>query len=365
MSLANVIRLPSNDFSLFCKGLNVPPPALPPNENERLESLKALHLLDTPLEERFDRITRLAKKALNAPIVVISLVDKDRQWFKSVHGLEETETPRTVSFCGHAILRDETMIVTDATTDRRVFDSPLVTGPPHIRFYMGQPIRSQQNLNIGVLCVLDTQPRNITPDEIDALRDLAFLVERELKHENADLAQRNLILQLDEAKRKALVDPLTRLWNRDGITLTLNRRVQFSKSAEKPFVVAMLDLDHFKKVNDTYGHPAGDRILIEVARRLRACAREFDAVGRFGGEEFILVMPEVDSNLGEKVCSRFLEAIGKNYFEIEANRFPIQASIGFAVCGPANAWNLEETIQAADKALYEAKAMGRNQVRRG
>jgi GAF domain-containing protein len=134
------------------KGTKVPPPALPPNENERLESLRALHLLDTPLEERFDRITRIAKKTMNTPIAVISLVDKERQWFKSIQGLGDIETARAVSFCGHAILRNETMVVTDATRDTRVFDSPLVTGPPHIRFYMGQPIRSPQNMNIGVLC---------------------------------------------------------------------------------------------------------------------------------------------------------------------------------------------------------------------
>ena len=343
----------------------MPPPALPPNEEERLESLKALRLLDTPLEERFDRITRLAKKALNTPIAVISLVDRDRQWFKSSAGLDDTETSRAVSFCGHAILRDETMVVTDAAVDQRVFDSPLVTGPPHIRFYMGHPIKSPQNNNIGVLCVIDTQPRPADPEEIAVLRDLAFLVERELKAERVELAQKELILQLDEAKRKTLIDPLTRLWNRDGITMTLEKRAKYSQASGKPFVIAMLDLDHFKIVNDTHGHPAGDKILRDVAQRLRACAREFDAVGRYGGEEFIIVMPDVDADLGEKVCSRFLDAIGKTYFEIDSNRFPLQASIGFAVCGQENSWSVEATIQAADKALYEAKSLGRNQVRKG
>jgi len=340
----------------------MPAAALPPDEKERLLSLRALQQLDTPLEERFDRLTRLAKMVMHVPIAVISLVDEDRQWFKSCIGLDVAETPRTVSFCGHAILRDEIMVVTDATTDPRVLDSPLVTGPPHIRFYVGQPLLSSQNHKIGTLCVIDTKPRTITSQEIDAIKDLGFLVERELRNEGVNLAQRELILELDEAKRKALIDPLTRLWNRDGIAKLLEKRKAYSEKSGQPFVVAMLDLDHFKEVNDNHGHLAGDKVLVEVARRLRGGAREFDTVGRYGGEEFIIVMPDVDKIMAGKICNRILEKLRDTHFETGEARIPVQASMGYAVCDQAQGWDTEAAIQAADKALYEAKATGRNRI---
>jgi diguanylate cyclase (GGDEF)-like protein len=343
----------------------MPVPKLPPNEKDRLESLRALKLLETPSEERFNRITRIARKSFNTPIAVISLVDKDRLWFKSTQGLAETETSRAASFCGHAILQDETMVVTDALSDPRVCDSALVKGKPHFRIYMGHPIKSPKNEPIGTLCVLALDPRKVTQEEIHLIQDLAFLVERELKLEKLDDAHKELILELDEAKRKALIDPLSRLWNRNGISLVLEKRVAFSKTSKKPFAIALVDLDHFKSVNDEYGHPVGDLVLAEAAQRLRKGAREFDAVGRFGGEEFIIVMPEVGEELGKKVCERILESLRKNYFAVGKTRIRILASIGFSICGEKNDWNAEETLKLADKALYEAKANGRNQVRFG
>src|ERR1700748_847030 len=108
-----------------------------PNETERLDSLRSLCLLDTAPEERFDRVTRLACKLFGVPIALVSLVDQDRQWFKSAHGLDARETPRDISFCGHAIASAEPLIVEDTQKDSRFADNPLVLGEPHIRFYAG------------------------------------------------------------------------------------------------------------------------------------------------------------------------------------------------------------------------------------
>ncbi len=127
-------------------------PDTPNNEEARLKSLHSLDILDTPAEERFDRYTRLAQRMLNVPIALVSLVDTDRQWFKSCLGLDAVETSREVSFCGHTILCDELLVVNDALADERFADNPLVTGAPNIRFYAGYPLIYSDGSNLGTLC---------------------------------------------------------------------------------------------------------------------------------------------------------------------------------------------------------------------
>lgn len=155
-------------------------PQHPRNEGERLEALRRLDILDTPPEERFDRITRTASRALGVPMALVSLIDDDRQWFKSRRGLDATETPRDISFCGHAILGDEILVTPDAQTDPRFSDNPLVTGAPHIRFYAGCPVRDPDGMSLGTLCVLDTESRLFDDEQLAMLRDLAAMVEHEL-----------------------------------------------------------------------------------------------------------------------------------------------------------------------------------------
>lgn len=154
-------------------------PDFPPDESHRLSALDELALLDTPPEERFDRLTRLAARALNAPIALVSLIDRHRQWFKSRHGLEAPETARDISFCGHAILREETLVIENALNDERFHDNPLVTGDPSIRFYAGAPLHDHHGHRVGTLCIIDRKPRSFTNEEQTILRDLANLVERE------------------------------------------------------------------------------------------------------------------------------------------------------------------------------------------
>lgn len=165
----------------------------PPDEAERLELLHALNLLDTPAEPVFDRITRLVAQILNVPIALVSLVDADRQWFKSRVGLEATETPREVAFCAHAITQTAPMIVVDATQDVRFEDNPLVTGNPNIRFYAGVPLRSAGGLAIGTLCAIDSKPRQLSADETNILIDLAALVSKEVQLREAVILTRHQI----------------------------------------------------------------------------------------------------------------------------------------------------------------------------
>ncbi len=186
-------------YTVLCaqKGERMSRAALPIDETERLALLYALDLLDTPAEPTFDRITRLLAHALRVPIALVSLVDAQRQWFKSRVGLTATETAREFSFCAHAILQGNAMIVGDATKDARFADNPLVTGQPFIRFYAGIPIRTSDGTALGTLCAIDSRPRTLTQDELDTLSDLAALVSQEIGQRETALLTRR---QIERAK---------------------------------------------------------------------------------------------------------------------------------------------------------------------
>lgn len=156
-------------------------PAKPSNEELRIETLRQFLILDTPPEERFDNLTRAAAAFFRVQIAVVSLVDVNRQWFKSACGLDAKETPRDVSFCGHAILQDDVMVVPDTLLDERFIDNPLVTGEPKIRFYAGAPLKARNGVNVGTLCLIDREAKNLSPADLDMLKDMAKVVVQELE----------------------------------------------------------------------------------------------------------------------------------------------------------------------------------------
>ncbi|WP_243288591.1 ATP-binding protein [Geothrix terrae] len=158
------------------------PPPLPPDEAFRLEVVRSLGLLDTPGEERFDRIARAAARFFRAPVAFVALVDATRLWLKARQGLDQVEAPRDLSFCGHAILAWEPFVVEDARLDARFADNPLVAGPPFIRFYAGMPLRGPGNALVGTLCVIDRAPRVFSRSDRDYLLDMAAWAELELIH---------------------------------------------------------------------------------------------------------------------------------------------------------------------------------------
>lgn len=156
------------------------PAPIPENENERIKSLRDLNILDTPPEERFDRLTKFAAQIFDVPIALVSLVDSNRQWFKSRQGLDATETPRDISFCGHAIMEDKPLVVENALFDDRFADNPLVAGDPNIRFYAGQPLRANDGNRVGTLCIIDRKPHSLSDGDKQKLELLGHLVENEL-----------------------------------------------------------------------------------------------------------------------------------------------------------------------------------------
>lgn len=158
-------------------------PGIPRNDAQRVAVLRELLILDTPPEERFDSITAYCQSRFKVEIAVVSLVDTDRQWFKSICGLDATETPRDISFCGHTILEDKVMEVRDAMLDERFADNPLVIGPPRIRYYAGAPLKHSSGHVLGTLCLIDSKPKRLDHEELEHLVILAHMVTMELENQ--------------------------------------------------------------------------------------------------------------------------------------------------------------------------------------
>ena len=319
-------------------------PVKPADEHERLSTLERYDVMDTPPDEAFDRITRLASKIFEMPIALISLVDEDRQWFKSRQGLEAPETPREIAFCAHAIQSDDVMVVEDAIRDPRFEKNPLVAGDPNIRFYAGAPLRAPDGHSLGTLCIIDRQPRTLTADQEAMLKDLAAMVMDEM-----------------ELRLMASTDSLTGALNRRHFMDLAEREQSRALRYQLPLSVLMMDIDLFKNINDTHGHAAGDRILKRLTEICRKTLREPDLVGRFGGEEFAVLLPQTDTQGALQVAERLRRAIAAA--RVTAGKKPIRftVSIGVASAEP-NRGNIEDALSRADKALYAAKADGRNCV---
>ena len=152
----------------------------PDNDKERLAALRQLLILDTPPEERFDKVVQFAATEFDMPVVLLTMVDQNRQWFKAQVGLDVCETGRDVSFCGHAILQDDIFLIPDARADERFADNPLVTGPPFVIFYAGAPLATTSGFNVGTLCLIDHEPRELDATELAILATLRDLLQEEL-----------------------------------------------------------------------------------------------------------------------------------------------------------------------------------------
>ncbi|MFB6356343.1 MAG: diguanylate cyclase [bacterium] len=332
------------------------------DENERLESLNQLNILDTPAEERFDRITRLAARSIGVGFSEINLIDEDRQWSKSQYGTSQPESPREHSFCARTMLEDDITVIPDARSDERFSDNPYVKEQPNIRFYMSHKLETPDGFPAGTLCVFDDSPREPSEQDIEMFRDFVDMAQEELENQAFSEVQTELIEELEQAKRKASMDSLTRTWNKGMIMELLERELERAKREELPLSVAMLDLDHFKQVNDEYGHLTGDKVLRTTADRIRRELRPYDAVGRYGGEEFTLIFVESDIQEGREISKRVCRSIGSESIETKHGDLDITASLGVSSRRGRDVTENTQLIEEADELLYEAKDRGRDRV---
>jgi PAS domain S-box-containing protein len=214
-------------------------PLIPADDAERVAALDALRILDTPPEERFDRLTRLATHVFDVPIALVSLVDADRQWFKSCVGIDSHQTDRSISFCGHAINEPITFVVEDASLDERFADNPLVTGEPFVRFYAGHPLTTVDGHRVGMLCIIDRKPRTFDDQQRGILREFAALAEAELRqHElNQVVAHQNEAEERVRVVAESVADVIVAIDLRGRIVFANGpARVLFGDTPDAPLV---------------------------------------------------------------------------------------------------------------------------------
>ena len=451
---------------------------LPAQEHERLEKLRAYQILDSLPEEAYDRITRLAARLFDVPITAISLIEGERQWFKSQIGIPNAEVSRRLTFCAHAICQNEVFVVEDALEDARFAQNPFVAGDPHLRFYAGAPLRADCGLNLGTVAILDTKPRALSAGDRQSLADLAAMVVDTLEMrallQRADAAERRFIdamdslpngfvlydkddrlvicnqryreiyaesadfivpratfeeiirkgvengqypdaigneeawiaeriemhqnpgepieqhlpgdtwlrvqerrtsegglvgFRIDITKLKRQERELVRLAWTDGLTGALNRH-RFMELATNEIDRAnrhgnaasllILDADHFKQINDRDGHAAGDEVLRGMVDRWKRILRAHDLVGRIGGEEFCVLLPQVGAEGAAKAAEKLRAAVAELPFAFEGQLLRATVSVGVSTLSPGA--ELTELMRSADKALYQAKEAGRNRI---
>lgn len=313
-------------------------PTPPSDETVRLKCLHSLKVLDTSPEERFDRITRLARQLFDVPISLVSLVDSDRQWFKSRAGLDAIETPRSVSFCGHAINGSEVFVVENALCDERFCDNPLVADDPSIRFYAGYPLHSPDGARLGTLCIIDRQPREFSAEEARTLKELGEMVEAELF-----------------SVTSLSTDRLTGLTNRRGFYAIAPYALALCRRQREPATLAMMDVDGLRRVNDLAGRDAGDELLGEFARYLIKSCRESDVVARLDGGGFCVLMPGMDERDALAAIRRLRHAVEA------ANRqrdpaIAIRFSVGCIAVDTESEPSLDSLLRQADVAMCQQKA---------
>ena len=335
---------------------------IPADDNQRLASLQKMNLLSSAREADLDRITRVAQRHFETEIALISLVDEDRQWFKSRCGLDAQETGRDISFCGHAILEDDTFVIEDTLEDERFKDNPLVTGAPFIRFYAGQPLSNIAGFNIGTLCVISPKAREFTPVDQQTLADLARMIEIVMENRQLSETQQELIRDLENAERDRLIDPLTGLWNQRGFEEFFKRECDRSYENNRPFGIGVISFDHFDQVEKEFGIEMTDELLKYSASVCLENLRPIDTVTNYENNQFLFLLPQLTNfplyNIGEKLARAFKRS---NKFTLSDATGAMDVSIGMVEITPSTDHqdllgtclnNAKEALRNAQKASH-------------
>jgi diguanylate cyclase (GGDEF)-like protein len=315
-----------------------------------------LDLFYTPLEERFERITRIARRALGVSVAAITLLNSEKQWFKSAAGWAVAELPADLSICRLMLGNSGLQVIADMKADPRTSRHPLVMARPHFRFYAGHQLVDGNGLGAGTFCVFDVEPRRFTEGDQACMLDLAALAQRELSDEHLRSAHAALTAKLGLARRESMMDPLTKLWNRRGATTLAEAAFQRADRTHSPVGIGLLDLDSFKHVNDTYGHHTGDEVLRRVGERLVASVRSDDVVCRLGGDEFLVLVDNGDEHTTRTVLARIQEALSRSPVTTRDGKIAMSASAGFTIRAPRENLSIEALLERADKLLLQSKA---------
>jgi diguanylate cyclase (GGDEF)-like protein len=302
-------------------------------EANRIETLLSLHILDTPPEERFDRLTRLAKRLFNVPIAAISFIEKDRQWIKSSIGLNVTEISRVHSFCTQTLKDKNIHIISDTFADPKLSNNPFVTQAPAMRFYAGCPLIVSNGHSVGTIYIIDYKPREFSEDDCHALQDIASIAQKEIN-----------TLQI------ATYDELTNLSNRRGFEALGQQTLNVCKRLGNPASLLFFDLNKFKAINDMYGSAKGDCALGVFSECLRQAFRDCDVIARIGGDKFAVLLTNTSGKRVNYAIKRLMKIVA------EANSLQEKYDISFS-CGkvdydPLRHYSVISMLNEADKSMY-------------
>ena len=320
-------------------------PDIPADEEPRLEELHELKLLDTASELRFDRYTRLVAEIFEFPIVLVSLIDQDRQWFKSSCGLDLRETSRDVSFCAHAINAHGVMVVPDATEDSRFAGNPLVTGEPHIRFYAGAVVHGPGGQPLGTLCVIDREPRQFDAIQCRRLKQFAELIESEISH------QYDLETLRSSVRFSAYYDPLTGLANRRLLQDRLGNLIDLAGKERRPVAVLLFNISGLRLINQSFGSAIGDDLLCQVSERLQSCCPPGGTTARLQADEFVVCFspPNGSTHEIDQTAERARQALSRVFLSGKREHY-IQVQIGGSVF-PEHGASVSALIERAAAAI--------------
>ncbi len=312
------------------------------HEALRLAALEELDLLDTPHDRGFDNIVQLITDVFCVEIGIVSLIDAHRQWYKSCNGLPWREVSREGSFCKHVVVREEPLVVQDASKDARFADHPAVTGDSHVRFYAGVPLVTAEGYVVGSVCAIGCAPRSFDQRDLQILQRLA-----------------SVAMDRIDLLRAATTDSLTGLLNRRAFREEANELIEFALRHRQHLSCVALDIDHFKQVNDTYGHAAGDEVIKAVADACRRVMRGTDKMGRLGGEEFAIILPHADLQEAAVAAEKLRHAIDGTIVRGDFGEISVTASLGVSSLSLIGK-DLDTVLAQADASLYRAKSSGRN-----
>jgi len=348
----------------------VPAPK-PKGEEARLAALREYHIVDTEAEQPFDDLPQLAASLCRAPIALLSLIESDRQWFKSRVGIQATECPRDVSFCSYAILQSDLLMVRDTLADPRFANNPLVLSEPKIRFYAGVPLFSADGQHaLGTLCVLDVVPRELAGDQIAALRALARQAEAllehartrgELKKTQAERlrAEHDLQMAYEREPELARVDLLTGLMNRRAFLEIADRERKRAQRYEVPISVIAFDLENLQRIREQQGEQLADALLVSVGNLLRNRVRHTDVLARSGEAEFTVLLPTTAADPAKQFAAKIRELMLE---AIQEHDWPLLFAISVVTHIKAPG-SLEDLLRKADHVKSFVKTSGKITVR--
>jgi diguanylate cyclase (GGDEF)-like protein len=315
-------------------------------------------ILPAELDEQILRIQRIGKRMFrtgNCLVVLGSGVAERREG-------EMSRTILELAFCSSMPHSDKLIVVHDTRADQLTRQHRMVVGAPHVRFFAAYPIFNVEHAVVGSINLIDYVPHAFGNDDQAMLADLACLVERELHLRSMSESQLVLQKKNKNLRRKSMIDPLIGTWNRGAIMRIIEIESIRCEKLNIPLSLVIVDLDHFKKINDSHGHPVGDAVLVRAASRMRSCIRPQEALGRYGGEEFMVVLPGSSQYTAQAVAERMRATIAAQAENIGGTLIDFTISAGVASTEMFPHATTEELINRADVALYRAKEAGRNKV---